>query len=93
MDNARGGRPAAILANLTPTCRRYDVDPQLYLTQLLANLSVARIVDLPDCCLIAGKPRRKHGSPPCRIKLRTLDPACSSRNAEKSDMPEQHRDL
>ncbi len=32
--NARGGRTAAILASLTSTCRRHDVDPQLYLTQL-----------------------------------------------------------
>ena len=30
--NARGGRTAAILASLTSTCRRHDVDPQLYLT-------------------------------------------------------------
>jgi transposase len=32
--NARGGRTAAILASLTSTCRRHEVDPQLYLTQL-----------------------------------------------------------
>jgi hypothetical protein len=36
--NERGGRTAAILASLTSTCRRHDVDPQLYLTQLLVNL-------------------------------------------------------
>ncbi len=36
--NERGGRSAAILASLTSTCRRHDVDPQLYLTQLLMNL-------------------------------------------------------
>jgi hypothetical protein len=36
--NARGGRTAAILASLTSTCRRHDIDPQLYLTQLLVNL-------------------------------------------------------
>lgn len=46
--NARGGRTAAILASLTSTCRRHDVDPQLYLTQLLINLPVMRIGDLPD---------------------------------------------
>jgi Transposase IS66 family len=33
--NSRGGRTAAILASLTSTCRRHEVDPQLYLTQLL----------------------------------------------------------
>jgi len=37
--NPRGGRTAAILASLTSTCRRHDLDPQLYLTQLLMNLS------------------------------------------------------
>jgi len=37
--NPRGGRTAAILASLTSTCRRHDVDPQLYFTQLLVNLS------------------------------------------------------
>ena len=36
--NPRGGRTAAILASLTSTCRRHEVDPQLYFTQLLMNL-------------------------------------------------------
>jgi hypothetical protein len=36
--NARGGRTAAILASFTSTCRRHDIDPQTYLTQLLTNL-------------------------------------------------------
>ena len=36
--NPRGGRTAAILASLTSTCRRHDIDPQIYLTQLLTNL-------------------------------------------------------
>jgi transposase len=46
--NARGGRTAAVLASLTSTCRRHDVDPQLYLTQLLINLPAIRTRDLPD---------------------------------------------
>lgn len=33
----RGGRTAAILSSLTSTCRRHDIDPQRYLTQLLTN--------------------------------------------------------
>jgi hypothetical protein len=45
--NARGGRTAAILASLTSTCRRHDVDPQLYLTQLLINLPTLPIGQLP----------------------------------------------
>ena len=36
--NEHGGRTAAILASLTSTCRRHEIDPQLYLTQLLVNL-------------------------------------------------------
>jgi transposase len=44
--NPRGGRTAAILASLTSTCRRHDVDPQLYLTQLLTNLSQVRRTEL-----------------------------------------------
>jgi len=45
--NPRGGRTAAILASLTSTCRRHDIDPQLYLTQLLTNLSRVRRNELP----------------------------------------------
>ncbi len=44
--NPRGGRTAAILASLTSTCRRHDVDPQLYLTQLLMNLPTWPVHDL-----------------------------------------------
>jgi len=46
--NPRGGRTAAILASLTSTCRRHDVDPQLYLTQLLMNLPQAKMSELSD---------------------------------------------
>jgi transposase len=44
--NARGGRTAAILASLTSTCRRHELDPQLYLTQLLINLPTVQIREL-----------------------------------------------
>jgi hypothetical protein len=37
----------ALLASLTSTCRRHDVDPQLYLTQLLITLPALRTRDLP----------------------------------------------
>lgn len=46
--NPRGGRTAAILASLTSTCRRHDIDPQIYLTQLLTNLPSALERNLPD---------------------------------------------
>ena len=44
--NPRGGRTAAILASLTSSCRRHEVDPQLYLTQLLVNLPSLRVREL-----------------------------------------------
>src|SRR5215467_13229940 len=46
--NPRGGRTAAILASLTSSCRRHDMDPQLYLTQLLMNLPQAKVSELSD---------------------------------------------
>jgi len=46
--NPRRGRTAAILASLTSTCRRHDVDPQLYLTQLLMNLPQTKVTELSD---------------------------------------------
>ena len=46
--NPRGGRTAAILASLTSTCRRHELDPQLYLTQLLMNLPQAKMSELSD---------------------------------------------
>jgi transposase len=46
--NERGGRTAAILASLTSTCRRHDVDPQLYFTQLLLNLPQTKMSQLGD---------------------------------------------
>ena len=33
---------------MTSTCRRHDVDPQLYLTQLLINLPTLPISKLPQ---------------------------------------------
>ncbi|HEY6349676.1 MAG TPA: IS66 family transposase [Candidatus Angelobacter sp.] len=44
--NERGGRTAAILSSLASTCRRHDLDPQLYFTQLLMNLPQAKMSQL-----------------------------------------------
>jgi transposase len=48
----RGGETAAILSTVTSTCRRHEINPQAYLTQLLANLQdtpVRRLDEwLPD---------------------------------------------
>lgn len=60
--NARGGRTAAILATLTSSCRRHDVDPQLYLTQLLVNLPSLCIRDLP--AWLPDQCKRNQTSPP-----------------------------
>lgn len=46
--NQRGGKTATILASLTSTCRRLDIDPQVYLTQLLVNLPQARMSELAN---------------------------------------------
>ncbi len=50
--SVRGGETAAILSSLTSTCRRHEINPQAYLTQLLANLPdtpISRVDDwLPD---------------------------------------------
>jgi len=50
--NERGGKTAAILSSFTSTCRRLDIDPQLYLTQLITNMPTLKPDDvdlwLPD---------------------------------------------
>jgi transposase len=56
--NPRGGRTAAILASLTSTCRRHDVDPQLYLTQLLINLPAVQLSELAAWLLDQWKIRQ-----------------------------------
>src|SRR5258708_22842818 len=48
--NPRGGRTAAILASLTSSCRRHEMDPQLYFIQLLMNLPSWPVNDI-DACL------------------------------------------
>ena len=44
----RGGETAAILSSLTSTCRRHEINPQAYLTQLLANLPDTPISRVDD---------------------------------------------
>ena len=50
--SVRGGQTAAILASMTSTCRRHEINVELYLTQLLANLPSTPITQvrqwLPD---------------------------------------------
>jgi transposase len=59
--NPRGGRTTAILASLASTCRRHDIDPQRYLTQLL------HLPSLPTCQLHAWLPdqwKQRQSAPP-----------------------------
>jgi transposase len=44
--NQRGGTTAAILSSITSTCRRHEIDPQRYLTQLLTNLPATPLSQL-----------------------------------------------
>jgi transposase len=44
----RGGETAAILSSLTSTCRRHNVNPHAYLTQLLANLPDTPVNDVDE---------------------------------------------
>ncbi|MGC8541228.1 MAG: hypothetical protein ACP5QA_11435, partial [Phycisphaerae bacterium] len=50
--SVRGGQTAAILASMTSTCRRHEINVEWYLTQLLANLPSTPITQvrqwLPD---------------------------------------------
>jgi transposase len=69
--NPRGGRTAALLASLTSTCRRHDVDPQLYLTQLLMNLPQAKVSELSDWLPDQWKIRYE----PRMASLNTVPPA------------------
>jgi hypothetical protein len=46
--NERGGRTAAILASLASSCRRHEIDQQLYFTQLLVNLPSTPLRQLSD---------------------------------------------
>jgi transposase len=44
----RGGQVAAILSSITSTCRRHEINPQVYLTQLLANMPDTPVSELDD---------------------------------------------
>jgi hypothetical protein len=60
--NERGGQTAAILSSLTSTCRRHNIDPQRFLTQLLTNLPATPISQLEQWL-------------PDRWKQRSCDPS------------------
>jgi transposase len=59
---ARGGETAAILSSLTSTCRRHDINPQSYLTQLLIGLQ-----DTPISQIDQWLPDRWKAAQPDRV--------------------------
>jgi transposase len=54
--NPRSGKTSAILASITSTCRRLDLDPHRYLTQLLVNWSTYNLPTTPADQLAAWLP-------------------------------------
>jgi hypothetical protein len=73
--NERGGQTAAILSSFTSSCKRHDIDPQRYLTQLLTNLPATPTSQLDQWLPDMWKRRQ---NPP---SLPTTPPAHSSRPA------------
>ena len=57
-----GGQTAAILSSFTSTCRRHDINPQAYLTQLLTNLPDTPISDLDHW--LPDEWKRRQPTPP-----------------------------
>src|ERR1035437_8922818 len=47
-NRVREAHRVSVRVRVTSTCRRHDVGPQLYLTQLLTNLSQVRRSELPN---------------------------------------------
>ena len=81
--NPRGGRTAAVLASLTSTCRRHDVDPQLYLTQLLTNLPTTPMNELSAWLPISGNYFSTQACPACKTTPHRLRRTCGSRSAHQ----------
>jgi len=59
--HARGGQTAARLSSLTSTCRRHDIDPQRYLTQLLTNLPTTPVSQIEQW--LPDQWRRRNSAP------------------------------
>ena len=65
---ARGGETAAVISSITSTCRRHEINPQAYLTQLLAGLPSTPVSQLdqwlPDRWKAAQAARAAESSDP-----------------------------
>ena len=69
--NPRGGRTAAILASLTSSCRRHDMDPHLYFMQLLVNLPTWPASDLD--AWLPDRWKRAHAARCTTLEIPPLD--------------------
>jgi transposase len=60
----RGGQTAAVISSLTSTCRRHEINPQRYLTQLLVNLPDTPVSQLDEWLPDEWKKRTPSQPPP-----------------------------
>jgi hypothetical protein len=85
--NPRGGRTAAILASLTSSCRRHDVDPQLYSMQgLVTFLGGRQVISAPGFPTVGNK-LMPSDAPPWESRLLPRRKTCTSRIAHKMFFP------
>src|SRR5712671_4224703 len=87
--NPRGGRTAAILASLTSSCRRHEMDPQLYFMQLLMNLPSWPANDIDAWLSDRWKQAHAARCEALEIPL-SLPDNCASRIAHQSNKPKEH---
>jgi len=76
-----GGKTAAILSDLTSTCRRRDVNPQAYLTQLPANLPDTPVRDLDKW--LPDERKKRSGEQPTPTSHRIRPSAAPPRPASR----------
>jgi hypothetical protein len=76
--NPRGGRSAAVLASLTSTCRHHEIDPQLYLTQLLLSFPSWPARDLDAWPPTSGNSGKPPASLPCKTRSSLIRRTCDS---------------
>jgi transposase len=61
---ARGGETAAVISTITSTCQRHEINPQVYLTQLLAGLQATPVSQIETWLPDRWKAAQAAGSTP-----------------------------